>query len=139
MRKGDEAPNAFPQELRMGITALADQTRERILLALAIRDCSYTELQKALKIRKGSLTHHLKRLMKAGLVRNYSKGRLARPFDSFYTTTSFGKDLLEAIMKSFQPIELVPTKSLTQVLSSARELGKAPYFVSPLAVQLTSP
>jgi DNA-binding HxlR family transcriptional regulator len=105
MRIRDEKPNAFPEELRKGIGALADRTRERILFILTIRDSSYTELQRTLKIRKGSLTHHLKGLMKAGLVRNYSKERLSGPFDSFYTITDFGRDLLEAIVTSFQPIE----------------------------------
>ena len=136
MRTRDEKPNAFPEELRKGISALADRTRERILFILTIRDSSYTELQRTLKIRKGSLTHHLKGLMKAGLVRNYSKERLSGPFDSFYTITDFGRNLLDAIANSFQPIETEPT-IFAQALSSALQLPKAsyPFFEVPVIVR----
>lgn len=136
MRTRDEKSHFFPEELRKGISALADRTREKILFTLTVRDSSYTELRKSLKIPKGSLTHHLKTLMKAGLVRNYSKERLSGPFDSFYTITDFGRNLLEAIVNSFQPIETKPT-IFAQDLSSTLQLPKAsyPFFEVPVIVR----
>jgi DNA-binding transcriptional ArsR family regulator len=75
-----------------------------ILFNLMIGESSYTELQKSLEVRKGSLTHHLKVLMKAGLVKNFSKGKFSGPYESFYTITELGRDLIQGLNGAFQPV-----------------------------------
>jgi DNA-binding transcriptional ArsR family regulator len=100
----DQKTSGFPEELRAGVVALSDHTREKILFTLMIGDRSYTQLRNPLKVRKGSLTHHLKVLMKAGLVRNFSKGKFSGPYDSFYAITDFGRDLIQGVNGAFEPM-----------------------------------
>jgi DNA-binding transcriptional ArsR family regulator len=94
---------AFPPELRKALKALANEKRENIFLRLTEQGNSYTELMQMTNMRKGSLTHHLKTLMAAGLVRNFSAGRIQGPYDSFYATTGFGQSLVSGILEGIEP------------------------------------
>lgn len=58
-----------PDRLSTGLSALADHTRLRILRLLVARPHSQVELARALRLRAPTITHHLKSLRMAGLVR----------------------------------------------------------------------
>ncbi len=98
-----EKPKTFPPELRRALKALANENRERIFLLLTAEGSSYTELLNQLRMRKGSLTHHLRTLVAAGLVRNFGRNTLQGPYDSFYSTTGFGESLVGGILFGIEP------------------------------------
>jgi DNA-binding transcriptional ArsR family regulator len=102
---------SFPPELRRAIRALANANREQIFLAMTSEGTSYTQLLRSTKLRKGSLTHHLKALISAGLVRNFSKRNLDSSYASFYSPTDFGLTLVSSIFDKVQP----PSQSGTVV------------------------
>lgn len=93
----------FPLELRKALKALSNETREHIFLNLTEEGDSYTELLRRTNIQKGSLTHHLKTLMSAGLVRNFSRGKIQGAYDSFYAKTGFGESLVAGILGGVEP------------------------------------
>lgn len=95
----------FPEELKESLIALSDDNRGKILMTLsnAKRGLSYTQLLKSVELRKGNLTHHLKVLIKAGLVRNFSKKRLSGPYDSYYEVTDFGSRMVNGIYSAVLP------------------------------------
>jgi DNA-binding transcriptional ArsR family regulator len=98
-----EQPREFPHELRKALKALSNESRERIFLALTEEGMAYTELLDRMHIRKGSLTHHLRTLQASGLVRNFSRGRLQGPYESYYAPTAFGQSLVNGIQLGMEP------------------------------------
>ena len=93
-----------PREIVMAIKGLDNAIRFTILTLLSKhQELSFTELNEILKIKKGSLAHHLEKLMNAALVKNYSKKELKGPYDSYYAPTEFGKIFLSAIFESLAP------------------------------------
>jgi predicted transcriptional regulator len=79
--------------------ALADKTRLKIVGILAQREATTEDLAEILKLSAGTVSHHLSRLAKAGLV----KAR-AESYYSIYTLEPSG---LEAMAKSLLGTELV--------------------------------
>lgn len=100
-----------PREIVMAIKGLDNAIRFAILTLLSKhQELSFTELNDILKIKKGSLAHHLEKLMNAALVKNYSKKELKGPYESYYAPTEFGRIFLSAIFESLAPprFELMP-------------------------------
>jgi ArsR family transcriptional regulator len=60
--------------------ALADETRQKIMRLCCCRQISVTEIVEALDVAQPTVSHHLKILKDAGLVKVERKGKLA-----FYT------------------------------------------------------
>ncbi len=62
------------------------------------RELSFRELfQLAKPMNASTLNHHLKALMKAGLVKNYYRKVEGRDDYSFYQLTELGRDFLKQI------------------------------------------
>ena len=62
-------------ELAKVFKALGDESRLRIVEALAERTCCVCDLAKALGISQPTLSHHLKILRETGLVRGEKEGQ----------------------------------------------------------------
>ena len=78
--------------------SIANEKRREILYLLEKGDKSFSEIQSALKMDKGSLTYHMKDLVRAGVAANIYERRggnsNARLY-SFYKLTSFGAYVLD--------------------------------------------
>ena len=57
--------------------ALADETRQKIMRLCCCRQLSVTEIVEALDVAQPTVSHHLKILKDAGLVKVERKGKLA--------------------------------------------------------------
>jgi predicted transcriptional regulator len=53
------------------------------------KQLSYTELKAKTNMQKGSLNHHLNKLMDTGLVDNFSQDIISGPYKSFYRNSNF--------------------------------------------------
>jgi DNA-binding HxlR family transcriptional regulator len=94
----------FPEELIIPIKALTDETRRKILLSLIERDAaSYSQMQNGFQIKKGTLNHHLHKLVSAGLIRNFSIYSPVNPYNSYYAITDFGRKLVEGFRQTLEP------------------------------------
>ena len=94
----------IPDELKVAVSALSHKTRWEIIEALQQSELSYTELLKTIDIPKGSLNHHLIKIMEAGLIDNYSQGEFSGPYSSYYRLSSFGKNILRSLLSSVEVV-----------------------------------
>ena len=92
----------IPNELIRAVLALSHKTRWDIIAKLQQQQLSYTELLNNTGMRKGSLTHHLNKLMDAGLIDNFSQGTISGPYSSYYRLSRFGKDFLTSLISSIE-------------------------------------
>lgn len=98
----------FPQELSRPIKALADTTRQRLILLLQEKETlAYSEIMENTRLLKGNLNHHLNVLMKSGLIRNFGKDEPGTPFTSYYAISDFGKRVLESLRNILRPQQVV--------------------------------
>lgn len=99
----------FPDELKEALSALNHDIRWRIVELIQEEETlAYTELLEKLNIQKGSLSHHLNRLMEAGILDNYAKEEFGGPYNSYYKLSRFGKDFVVGLLSSVEmtiPIE----------------------------------
>ena len=76
------------------LSALANTDRLKLLQTMQEnhRPFTFTDIQKTLKLKKGSVTAHLKSLVRAGLIANiYERKAESNPrVYSYYTLTSYG-------------------------------------------------
>lgn len=101
----------IPEEIKEAISAIDHNLRWHIVELLQERnESAYTELLGTLNIPKGSLTHHLNRLMENGIIDNYSKEEFGGPYSSYYRLSDFGKDLVTGILSSIQIEPVIDTK-----------------------------
>jgi len=81
------------------LTALANPDRLKLLQLMNEnhRPFTFTDIQRALKLKKGSVTFHVKSLVKAGLIANiYERKVESNPrVYSYYTLTSYGSFALD--------------------------------------------
>ena len=81
------------------LTALANLDRLKMLQLMNEnhKPFTFTDFQKALKLKKGSVTFHVKSLLKAGLIANIYERRVeSNPrVYSYYTLTSYGAFALD--------------------------------------------
>jgi len=89
----------IPHETRSILEAMSEPTRQGLAMMLAERgEFSFNELlQAARPINASTLNHHLKALIKAGLVRNYYRKVEGKDDYSFYQLTELGRDFLKQI------------------------------------------
>jgi DNA-binding HxlR family transcriptional regulator len=109
----------FPNEIKESVSVLDSDLRWRIIELIYEGDLSYTELLRKLEIRKGSLTHHLNKLIENGILDNYSMKEFGDPYNSYYRLSSFARDLIDGLLSSIKvvtfdelkstPVELVKT------------------------------
>jgi len=81
------------------LNALANPDRLKILHTMSDnqKPFTFTDIQRALKLKKGSVTFHVKSLLKAGLIANiYERKVESNPrVYSYYTLTSYGAFALD--------------------------------------------
>lgn len=97
-------------------TYKALSNRDRLKLLLLMREnrkaFTFTDIQKALKLQKASVTLHVKSLLKAGLIANiYERKIQSNPRAySYYTLTSYGAFALD-FHKQLQQKKSAPTQT----------------------------
>src|SRR5467141_2747809 len=81
------------------LTALANPDRLKVLQLMneSHKPFTFTDIQKTLKLKKGSVTFHVKSLLKAGLIaNNYERKVESNPrVYSYYTLSSYGAFALD--------------------------------------------
>ncbi len=98
-----EQPPTIPVEIKRAVTGLDHDERWRIVdMLLRQGEIRYAVLQRALEIKKGSLTYHLDQLMLAGLVDNYSREKFQGPYESWYSLSRFGIDIINNLMATLE-------------------------------------
>lgn len=85
--------------------ALADRSRLRMLAALRERPLYVELLAERLKLSASTVSHHLKRLESAGLVRSER--------DQYYVMYRLDEHLLDRPLKEFVEVDAVDTKNQT--------------------------
>lgn len=92
---------AVPDSISRALSAINDHTRLRILRLLAQRPQTQAELSKELRLRAPTITHHLKSLRMAGLVRANYEHKMDRRYE---VRTSALRELWERV-ESFIGVE----------------------------------
>ena len=88
----------IPSETRTILDALADPTRQALVMMLSEKESSFRELSESAKpMNPSTLNHHLKALMGAGLVENHYRKIVGSPDYSFYALTGLGRGFLKRI------------------------------------------
>ena len=89
----------IPRETRMMLDALAEPTRQALAMLLAEKsELSFRELAQFVQpMNPSTLSHHLKALMKAGLVENHYRKIEGSGDYSFYRLTELGSEFLRRI------------------------------------------
>jgi DNA-binding transcriptional ArsR family regulator len=96
----------FPTMIVRAIEALSDKNRRMILINLNDRGAiAYSELQAATSLEKGTLNHHLEKLMAGALIRNFRGDSPANHYSSFYELSTIGRKMVDTIFASFGPSE----------------------------------
>lgn len=99
-----EYANLVPSEIKKAIKSLSNEKRIAVVAALIKNgESSFSELQKDLEIERTLLAAHLKILAKSSLVEHYYKHEEGNQKYSFYSTTGFGKDLINVLVSSLVP------------------------------------
>ena len=91
---------AVEQELLAYFKALADANRLKIVGLLAQRDYTVEELAELLELRASTISHHLSRLSKAGLV--------SAKAQSYYSVYHLESKSIEALAKKLLAAETLP-------------------------------
>ncbi len=96
------------------IKALANFHRMKVLQLMneSNKTFTFTDIQKMLKLDKGSVTFHVKLLLKAGLIANiYERKMESNPrVYSYYTLTSFGAFALDVFRQLQQKKPTIPQR-----------------------------
>jgi DNA-binding transcriptional ArsR family regulator len=94
----------FPKPIVSIIDALASNQRRRILMEIKeAGQLSYSDILSRTGDYKGTLNYHLKKLVSAGLLRNFLADKEVKPFTSFYEVTKIANDVIAGIIKAFEP------------------------------------
>lgn len=98
------------------ISTLSDKTALNIVELLKTHDLSFSQIQKIINIDKGTLSYHIKKLLKSALIVNYYQKKEGTNEYSFYQLTGFAKDLLDNISK------INPDKEKTKIETNSIEM-----------------
>jgi DNA-binding transcriptional ArsR family regulator len=93
----------LPREIVEPIKALSDASRRKIVLMLLGRELSYSEIRDSTLIGKGTLNHHLRVLITAGLIRNYGVESPGTLYSSYYAISEFGRTFMEQLQQVLRP------------------------------------
>ena len=96
----------FPKELRRALKALGDDVNAKIVSILADEEMHFSDLMAKLgtsqvPLMKEELISHLKELISAGLIDNFSRGGITDYETSYYRLTEYGRDLIFGIYEAF--------------------------------------
>ncbi len=109
--------NEIPLVVKNSLKALCDENRQGILIYLLRSGSkSFIEISKELKISKNNLSHHIKTLLRFGLIYNfYNKNKFADKY-SFYEISKLGKRIIDVLLNF-----LTPTTSKKEDVSNIEE------------------
>ena len=97
--------NELPLVVRNSIKALNDGKRQSILIYLLKKGSrSFTEICKDLNISKNNLSHHIKILMRYGLVYNFYNRNEYDDKYSFYEISKLGKVIITNLINLVIPL-----------------------------------
>ncbi|MBD3211244.1 MAG: ArsR family transcriptional regulator [Candidatus Lokiarchaeota archaeon] len=89
----------LPLEIRKALKGLNNNNRQEILMFLLKEDeKSFIEISKALEIQKNNLSHHIKTLMRYGLIYNFYKKNDFNEKYSYYVLSNLGKKILKLLL-----------------------------------------
>jgi DNA-binding HxlR family transcriptional regulator len=109
----------FPRSIVDAIDALGDKHRRQILIYLKEKGAlAYSELQSITSLEKGTLNHHLERMMTGAVIRNFRGEFPTSQYNSYYELSGIGRRLVESIFAAFTP----PVQS-TVTISSASTIA----------------
>ncbi len=94
----NEYSKEIPEEIKLSIKALADDTRLSILiLLLKKKKMSFTKLKETLNLSSSSLSNHLAIMQDGGIVNNFLEWN--EKSYSYYKVTDLGINLIKSIFK----------------------------------------
>jgi len=97
-------PRDFEKPIVTIIEALRSKHRRRILIDLRESNhLSYSEILQQTNLQKGTLNYHLKKLVSAGMIRNFLLDRQVSPYTSYYEVSELGKNVVEGFFNAFRP------------------------------------
>ena len=92
------------------LSILSDENSRNVVELLKEEDLSFSEIRKKLDLEKGTLSYHIKKLIKCGIIVNYYQKKLDSNEYSFYQLTSFAKSLLKNLSILTESISEKPIK-----------------------------
>lgn len=103
---------------------LADETRRKIVYLLRVKEMSVTQLASQLGLTPQALYHHVKKLLKGGLVEVSREERCGHLIESYYRATAemFSFSLGKATAQSLRSKQLA-TEQITNVLNALKKAG----------------
>jgi len=91
-------------EVRLTFKQLSNDTRLAIvLLLLKNGEMSFTELCESLSIKRNSLSHHIRKLMRAALVHNFYKKKDDTAEFSYYEATNLSQSFVDGLLSVMEP------------------------------------
>lgn len=109
--------NEIPLVVRNSIKALSDEKRQSILMYLLKSGSkSFTEISKDLEFSKNNLSHHIKTLVRYGLVYNYYSRNEFDDKYSFYEISKLGKVIMNNLIYTVIPLYSEKEDILTDTL-----------------------
>ena len=103
---------------------LADETRRKIVYLLRVKEMSVTQLAAELNLTPQAVYHHVKKLLKGGLVEVSREERCGHLIESYYRATAemFSFSLGKASAQSLRSKQLAK-EQLTKVLDALKQAG----------------
>ncbi len=103
---------------------LADETRRKILYLLRVKEMTVSQLAEELGLTPQALYHHIRKLLKGGMVEVIREKRVGHLIESYYRATA--EDFLlttgKASLETFRDRELAE-EQLTAVLNALEKIG----------------
>jgi DNA-binding transcriptional ArsR family regulator len=104
----------FPKPIARIVEALDSDQRRRILIELEDRDLSYSEIKQRTKLGKGTLNYHLRKLLAAGMIRNFLVDQEISDYNSYYEVSELGRNVIEGLLSAFRtPVRRIRLTSTT--------------------------
>lgn len=94
----EEHLKEIPEGVKVAVKALSDDTRLAIIVVLLkYGECTFSQLMETLEIDSGVLSHHLKNLLRASLIKNYYIKKPDSEDYSFYDLTYYGEGFMRSV------------------------------------------
>jgi DNA-binding transcriptional ArsR family regulator len=133
----------FPLSLVRAVEALSEKHRREIFMSLNDKPgLAYSELKAITGLDKGTLNHHLEKLIAGALIRNFRGESPANQYTSFYEISSIGKRLLTNLYSTFSaslitPLNSTDATSTTDIMNSGSwVVVSSPADAEPPVVEL---
>lgn len=103
---------------------LADETRRKIVYLLRVKEMNVTQLAAELNLTPQGVYHHVKKLLKGGLVEVSREERCGHLIESYYKATAemFSFSLGKASAQSLRSKQLAK-EQLTKILDALKQAG----------------